>query len=172
MHYLDHFTHCPHCGSPHFSINDARSKKCADCGFVFYHNAAASTVAVVIDESKNILVCRRALEPAKGTLDLPGGFVDPCETLEAGCLRELKEETGCEGKIVRYLFSLANTYQYSGFNVHTTDAFFLISLTDANSFRAMDDAEALFWMPLSAINPEDFGLASIRRGVEQIMSEM
>ena len=171
MHYLDHFTHCPHCGSADFRINDERSKRCADCGFVYYHNASASTVAVVIDDRRNLLVCRRALEPAKGTLDLPGGFVDPGETLETGCLRELREETGCEGTIARYLFSDTNIYEYSGFKIHTTDAFFLIKLSNASKIQAMDDAESLFWMPLSEIHPEDFGLLSIRRGVERIISE-
>ena len=37
-----------------------------------------------LNEKKELLVCRRAKEPAKGTLDLPGGFIDMNETGEEG----------------------------------------------------------------------------------------
>ena len=92
MHFLDHFNYCPHCGSRHFAVNDFRSKRCADCGFTLYHNVSASTAAFILNDKEELLVCRRALEPAKGTLDLPGGFVDPNETLEECCLREIEPE--------------------------------------------------------------------------------
>ncbi|GAE84850.1 Nudix hydrolase family protein [Bacteroides reticulotermitis JCM 10512] len=40
------------------------------------------------------MVCRRGKNPAKGTLDLPGGFIDIAETGEEGVAREVLEETG------------------------------------------------------------------------------
>ena len=46
---------------------------------------------------------RRAKEPAKGTLDLPGGFVDMHETGEEGVAREVKEETGVSASIIKYI---------------------------------------------------------------------
>ena len=75
-HPLDQFLYCPKCGSSHFEINNEKSKKCADCGFVYYFNPSAATVALILNEKNELLVCRRAKEPAKGTLDLPGGFID------------------------------------------------------------------------------------------------
>ena len=57
---------------------------------------------------------RRAKEPAKGTLDLPGGFVDMYETVEDGMRREIKEETGLDVTEIQYLFSSPNVYvQYT-----------------------------------------------------------
>lgn len=168
-HPLDFFKFCPHCGAADFVVNDARSKRCTKCGFTFYHNAAAATVAVILNEKKELLVARRALNPAKGTLDLPGGFVDPGESIDAGCIREVKEETGAHVEIVRYLFSIANTYCYSGFNVHTADSFFLCRLKGAETVQACDDAAALYWIPLEKLNPLDFGLDSIRKGVERLL---
>lgn len=169
-HPLSLFRFCPRCGSARFEENDARSKRCADCGFTLYHNASAATVAVILNPRGEILVARRANEPARGTLDLPGGFVDAGESVEAGCLREVKEETGGEAEIVRFLFSLPNTYLFSGFEVHTADSFFLVRLKgNWREVRANDDAAALMWIPLSRINPDEFGLLSIRKGVERLM---
>lgn len=70
-----------------------------------------------------MLVVRRAKDPAKGTLDLPGGFVDLHESAEEAVRREVKEETGLDVKSSRYLFSIPNIYLYSGFEVHTEDLF-------------------------------------------------
>ena len=91
---LSLFRFCPVCGSADFQPHDARSKRCGACGFTYYLNASASTVAVIRDAAGRLLVVRRAKAPAKGTLDLPGGFVDPGETLHEGCIREVREETG------------------------------------------------------------------------------
>ena len=170
-HPLSLFKFCPRCGSAQFAVSDGRPKRCADCGFTYYHNASASTVAVIFNARGELLTARRALEPARGTLDLPGGFVDPGETLEEGCRREVREETGGEVSALRYLFSLTNVYRFSGFDVHTTDAFFLCRLADDAALAAADDADALRWLPAADVRPEEFGLASIRLGVERLIRE-
>lgn len=171
-HPLELFKYCPRCGSAHFAVNDARSKRCADCGFTYYANSSAATAAVIINSRGEMLVSRRAFEPARGTLDLPGGFIDPGEDAVAGVLREVLEETGAKAEMRRFLFSLPNEYEYSGFTVHTCDLFFEVSILDETAVFAHDDAAELFWIPLDKIRPEDFGLASIRRGVERLIKEI
>ena len=81
-HPLDIFGYCPRCGKGGFAINDFKSKRCSGCGFTLYFNAIAAAVAVIVNERGELLVSRRAKEPAKGTLDLPGGFIDSFETGE------------------------------------------------------------------------------------------
>ena len=112
---------------------------------------------------------RRKNEPEWGTLDLPGGFADMEETAEEGVIREVKEETGLEVTSVRYLFSFANHYAFSGVIVPTLDQFFACSVADTAVLQASDDAAEAFWLPLNRIVPTDFGLISIRRGIEKYL---
>ena len=166
-HPLELFGYCPRCGSNRFGINDFKSKKCGNCGFVLYFNPIAATVAVIINENNELLVARRAKEPAKGTLDLPGGFVDSFETAEEGVAREVAEETGLKVKETRYLFSLPNKYIYSGFEEHTMDLFFLCK-AEERALTPADDVEELQWISLDSLMPEEFGLQSIRKGIEKL----
>ena len=102
---------------------------------------------------------------------MPGGFIDMAETGEEGVTREVKEETGMEVEKAEYLFSLPNIYVYSGFTVHTLDQFFRCSVTDTLHYKAMDDAADVFFLPLKDIHTEDFGLGSIRKGLEIFLKE-
>lgn len=166
MHPLKLFKYCPKCGSSFFLENNFKSKKCETCGFVYYFNPSASTAAFILDKENRLLVAKRGKEPAKGTWDLPGGFVDPDETVEEAIKREIVEETGLKTNQLKYLFSLPNIYTYSGFNVHTADMFFECSIEDLSSLKAADDVEELYFLDKSDINPELFGLSSIRKAVK------
>lgn len=166
-HPLARFLHCPCCGSPQFEVHDARAKRCAACGFTYYANAACATAAIILNSRGDLLVVRRAFDPAAGTLDLPGGFVDPEETAEAGIMREVREETGGECTAADYLFSVPNAYEFSNFIVHTTDLFFRCTLREAAPLLPADDAAELFWQPIGEVRPADFGLPSIREGVRK-----
>ncbi len=170
MHPLDKFKHCPVCGSTRFEVHNAKSKHCADCGFTYYFNPSSATVAFILNERGELLVCRRGKSPAKGTLDLPGGFIDMQETGEEGVAREVREETGLTVVRADYLFSLPNLYEYSGFMVHTLDMFFRCIVADASHIHAEDDVADCFWMPLEDIRTADFGLESVRKGVERFLS--
>ena len=69
-HPLSQFKYCPKCGSEHFNIHNEKSKQCTNCGFVYYFNPSSATVALILNKKNELLVCRRAKDPAKGTLDL------------------------------------------------------------------------------------------------------
>lgn len=170
-HPLAQFIYCPECGSSRFEVNNEKSKKCASCGFVYYFNPSAAAVALILNDRKELLVCRRAKNPAKGTLDLPGGFIDIAETGEEGVIREVLEETGLKVKKATYRFSLPNIYVYSGFTVHTLDIFFLCTVEHIDSLSAMDDVSDSFFLPLPDIRIEDFGLESIREGLSKFLKE-
>lgn len=170
MHPLDQFLFCPKCGSPQFVIRNAKAKHCEACGFTYYFNPSAATVALIENERGEWCVVRRAKEPARGTLDLPGGFSDMFETSEQGVMREVKEETGLNVERVEFLFSLPNLYLYSGFTVHTIDMFYRCYVSNTSCAHAADDAGELLWLKPQDINPDDFGLTSIREGIKKILT--
>ena len=138
---------------------------CENCGFEYFVNPSAATVAFILNSRGELLVERRKREPAKGTLDLPGGFADMDETAEQGVAREVLEETGLTVTNVQYLFSLPNKYRYSGIDIPTLDMFFRCEVTDVSTLRADDDAAEVLWVPLQEIHTEQFGLRSIRQGL-------
>lgn len=169
-HPLSQFVYCPKCGGK-FVENNESSNKCLNCGFIYYFNPRAAVVAVITNESGDILVCRRAKDPAKGTLDLPGGFTDVCETAEEAVVREVREETGLDVISAEYLFSLPNTYNYSDFEVHTMDLFFKCHVKSFEHIEALDDVAASFFVPKKEIDPSQFGLQSVKLGVKYLLSD-
>ena len=165
-HPLETFRHCPVCGSRRFRQDSFKSKHCDDCGFTYYANASAATAAFIRNSRGELLVAVRAKDPAKGTLDLPGGFADIGETAEQGIVREVREETGLHISQPRYLFSIPNRYPYSGMVINTLDMFFEAE-ADSDKPQADDDAASLEWMPLENIDPGQFGLKSISMAVRK-----
>lgn len=170
-HPLSDFLYCPHCGASSFDVYDEFSKRCSACGFTFYPNASAATVAIIINSHQELLCVRRDRNPAKGTLDLPGGFVDPGESITQGLIREVHEELGAEVDSYAFAFSIPNTYLFSNHLVHTADAFFRCTLQDESIVQAHDDASELKWIPFSEVRPEEFGLDSVRKGVTRLLEE-
>ncbi len=166
MHFSEFFTHCPVCGSAAFVQNNEKSKHCEHCGFVFYMNASAAVAAFILNVTGELLVCRRGKEPEKGTLDLPGGFVDNNESAEDAIIREIMEELQAKIITIDYLFSLPNTYEYSGLSTPTLDLFFACQLEDYTQLKAMDDVEACFFVPINELKPEVFGLKSIQKAIK------
>lgn len=153
------------CGSHHFVANGATSKKCENCGFEYFMNPSASNVAIIKNAKGEILVERRKQEPAKGMLDLPGGFTQIGETSEEGVRREVMEETGLKVTDSQYLFSLPNVYRYSGIDIHTLDMFYLCDVEDDTIVAAGDDAAECMWIKPDDIHTEQFGLRSVRWGL-------
>ncbi|KAL7720850.1 ADP-ribose pyrophosphatase YjhB [Entamoeba marina] len=163
-HPFEAFKFCPKCGKE-FLIDTFKSKKCASCGFVYFYNSAAAVAVFIKNSFDQILVVRRANNPAKGTLDLPGGFVDFGETVEESAKREIEEETKLQIAHMKYLFSLPNQYEYSGFVVNTTDMFFEAKVDTFNHAIAGDDASEIIILNAKELNPDLFGLSSIRKAV-------
>jgi len=171
MEFSKRFKYCPTCGSSEFVLNNEKSMHCKKCDFILYVNASAATAAFIQNKNGDLLVCQRAKEPAKGTLDLPGGFVDENETAEEAITREIREELEGEVEKLEYLFSLPNLYEYSGLTIPTLDMFFSCQLKSNENLKASDDVENFEFIPSEKINPELFGLKSIRKAIDFFLTE-
>ena len=167
-HPLSKFLYCPRCGSSRFVVNNTASKRCEACGFVYYSNPRPAVVAVIWDEKGRLLVARRGKEPAKGTLDLPGGFTENGETAEKALCREVFEETGIDVHSARYLFSEPNIYSYSGIEIDTMDLFFEVHVDSSLPVRGQDDVAEVMWLPFEELDTSLFGLSSIRKGLQRL----
>jgi mutator protein MutT len=156
------FRYCPRCGSEQFKILGAKAHCCAGCKFELYTNASGAVVALIRNEHNEILFTRRAFNPCKGALDLPGGFIDPGESAEEALARELHEELNLHISKAVYKGSFPNEYIYSGLSVFTVDLVFECSVSDFNTLRASDDVSSC---EFHAITPEiikHIGFESIR----------
>lgn len=85
---------CSYCGSQ-FSPDQAWPRTCATCQQTTYRNPIPVSVllAPVIEDGRiGVLAVRRNIEPHKGKLALPGGFVEFDESWQAAAAREAQEE--------------------------------------------------------------------------------
>lgn len=84
--------HCSHCGHP-FAPDAPWPRRCVGCERVSYVNPIP--VAVLLLEVEGaVLAIRRGIEPNRGRLALPGGFIDLGEDWRSAAVRELREEAG------------------------------------------------------------------------------
>jgi len=118
-----------------------------------------------------LLVCRRKKDPAAGTLDLPGGFVDIGETAKEAIAREINEELKLHVTKSWLISSIPNEYVYSGMIINTLDMLFRCEVEDFTGMEAGDDVAEAFFMPVNTISPDDFGLNSIKKGIIAFLKE-
>lgn len=59
--------------------------------------------AVVFDRAGRLLLVLRRNPPAQGCWSLPGGRVEPGEDDRTAVLRELREETGLDAQVLRFV---------------------------------------------------------------------
>ncbi len=108
-----------------------------------------------------VLLIRRAQEPGRGQLALPGGFVDIDEELKAAALRELEEETGVQGVDLHQLAAYgAPDRDPRGRTVSVTYVGEVTADEAAQlTVRAGDDAAEAAWWSVSDILADDAGEA-------------
>lgn len=87
-------SHCSYCGT-RFAASESWPRTCRNCGNTTYLNPLP-VVVVLLPIADGLVVIRRNIEPQKGTLTLPGGYLDVGETWQEGARRELLEETGID----------------------------------------------------------------------------
>ena len=163
------FQFCPNCKSTNFTFQKLVKFQCNDCNFQYYHNIAAA-VAVVFTFEDKILFSVRNIDPDKGKLDLPGGFIDPSENAEQAVCREIQEELGLALNInqLKYITTAPNNYLYKNIPYRTMDIFYEVILqSDEVAVTAKDEIESLIWKKKSEINLNEIGFISVRNVIKE-----
>jgi len=163
------FNCCPACGSSDIVFDDDKKLICWQCAFTYYHNVAAA-VAAILEYDNKIVLIKRAKEPGKGKLDLPGGFVDPKESAEQAVIREIKEELKIDIKEPKYLGSYPNIYKYENVLYHTCDLFFYCKIDALPvDFDRTEIEESILMSPLEI--PDDrIAFESVKMGLGMFKS--
>ena len=94
-----------------------------------------------------ILLVRRGREPGMGRWSIPGGRVEPGETMAEAVVREMREETGLKvtcGPLVGWVERIGPDYHYAIFD-------FEVEIAESAKPRAGDDAAAVEWVSADAL---------------------
>ncbi|AMQ41843.1 DNA mismatch repair protein MutT [Aeromonas veronii] len=162
---------CPKCGGQTLQSVSPKEFRCG-CGFHFFQNVATA-VMVALCWQDEVLVAVRARNPGKGLLDLPGGFVDPGESLEAALVRELQEELGLDVSVQPFIYlgSYPNIYPYDSITYHTCDTcdtFFAIRLNEKPVIQPADDVAACQWLKIRDVPLPRFAFESTRTAMARL----
>jgi 8-oxo-dGTP diphosphatase len=112
---------------------------------------AADVVAFAhLEPEMHVLLVRRRNDPFQGCLSLPGGFLEPDETLEDAAVRELREETAVTDVYMEQLATFSEVDRDPRARVISCS---YLALVDSSSVspRAGSDAGHAGWHPLAPL---------------------
>jgi len=143
--------YCNHCGQPVNRIEYQGKLRdyCQNCATIFYENPLPVVSTIVVNDAREVLLVKRKHEPYSGMWCLPIGFAESGENMDEAALRELKEETGIQGRIMRLI------------DVDTIDNYFYGSLAIVTyevkrvggKLRPGDDAVDALYFPIKKLPP-------------------
>jgi ADP-ribose pyrophosphatase len=150
------FRHCPRCGRERPAPGPDPVLSCAACGFQYHFNPAVAAGVIAEDAQGRVLVVRRATDPGRGLLGVPGGFVDIGEAAEEAARREAVEETGVEVAGLSYLGSWPNVYEFRGIAYPVLDLYFVARARDGSAAAARHEVAEVLW-----VRPEELDEAAL-----------
>ena len=160
---------CPYCGVQSFRAGAENYMQCDACRKKFYINASSAVACIIENPQGEILLTRRAFEPSKGMLDLPGGFVNLDETAENAVKREIKEELNLDTTSIQYISSEPNHYLYGEMLYFTLDMGFKCFVKDLATLRVADDVNDYLFLTPQQINLQDICFPSIRKILQRYL---
>ncbi|NJE43483.1 NUDIX hydrolase [Thermococcus sp. GR6] len=112
------------------------------------HRCIGLTVDLVILYREGVVLIKRKHEPFKDHFALPGGFVEYGEPVEDAAVREAKEETGLDVRLLRLIGVYSDPNRDP--RGHTVTVAFLALGT--GELKAGDDAKDVMVVPIDEVN--------------------
>lgn len=101
-----YFLACYHTGAFHFLMIQWRAQKLKGIDMTSISSRPRAAAAVLRNHNQEILLVKHRWRDGSSSWILPGGGLLPQEKPEEAARRELEEETGLKGKILRFLFTV------------------------------------------------------------------
>lgn len=165
---LKNYRYCLRCGAE--TKNKNNTCKCESCGYIFYINPNPTASALILSGTE-ILLTTRAVDPYKGTLDIPGGFVELNETFEDAVKREVREELDVEVRDLEYFNSLSDRYLFSGVDNYVLNVNFKVSV-DSEDFKPADDISDVAYYSLDRIDLRKIAFPSVVKVLELLALDL
>ncbi len=160
------FRFCPRCGVEHPSPG-AIPFRCQACAFSMYFGPVAAVGALIVNDANELLVVRRSRDPGKGQWGLPGGFVDPQETVEQALRREVFEEVKLKLDSAALLTTFPNQYDYQGVVSQVIDFYYVARCIDAAAIvLELSELDDFSWVHPANAPLNDMAFDSNRRAIE------
>lgn len=147
------FRFCPADGTPLGEPRQSGGATCPECGRSWYRNSAPTVGAAIVRDGR-ALVTVRAVEPEKGRVDVPGGFLEVGEHPVDGLKREVREELGVEVEVEGNPVLLA-THTYGPDGIWVLTMGFRARIVDGEP-RPADDVAEIRWISAQEIDDTDF----------------
>ena len=158
--------HCPRCGSGDFKNPSGNTFKCGACGFQYFLNAATAVGAIIRDDKGRVLLIKRGINPGKGLFGLPGGFVEPQETVESALRREVKEEVNLDLTALKFLCSQPNQYFFHGVVYPVLDFFFVCEAASLGEIQALDETDGFSFFAPAKIPFAKLAFPSVKKALK------
>ncbi|MEI6533210.1 MAG: NUDIX domain-containing protein [Candidatus Roizmanbacteria bacterium] len=162
------FKYCPVCSNLFEKISTF-SLQCNKCGYQYYVNPKPCNAVILKNSDGNILLVKRKFDPFKGSWDLPGGFIEPNESMEDSIHREIMEELGIKVDNIHYLKSYSDRYFYKSINYFTI-GFVCTGTIKSSNIEANDDVEEIQFFNENDIPFDQIAFQSVKQALVDLFS--
>ncbi|MBM3839692.1 MAG: NUDIX domain-containing protein [Verrucomicrobia bacterium] len=159
------FLFCSRCGGAKVRRRSPVEFECEACGFKHFTNPTVAVAAIIANRAGEILLIRRAKDPGRGKLSVPGGFVDPGETGEEAVRREVFEEVNLQVKAFQYLASFPNQYQFQDVIYPTLDVFFTAETETFAEARAKVEVQSVIGVAPASVEFGEVAFPSVEKAL-------
>lgn len=161
------FRFCPVDGTSLEEPDKEGGTRCQSCGRSWYRNSSPVAGCVIVHEGRALLTVR-GIDPHKGKLDIPGGFLLNGEHPLDGLRREIKEELGIEIEPGELLMMSPHVYAHEGdYNL----ALGFRATWVSGEIAAADDVADVRWVSPDEVDRLDFAWEHDRELVRKVLSD-
>lgn len=164
----DAYKFCPRCRNK-LAIKE-ESLQCVQCGFNLYINPIPCNGVIIENEKREVLLVNRKFEPKKGYWDLPGGFIQPGESLEHSVNREIQEELGVEVEMTGIIGVYEDNYLFQEIINPSLGVIVTAKILSGN-LKAADDAAEFQYFPRDQVLQQQIGFPMVIKGIKDYLKK-